>query len=92
MSSSKQGFLDTSLSLGRLKNKLVLLSGRIAERLKITDEPIVVEEFFKEHELDEKEQRIFLALLKEEYSGGEGQLRDMNILIFCTSRYTYTFI
>ncbi|HHD75944.1 MAG TPA: ATP-binding protein [Campylobacterales bacterium] len=81
ISSSKQGFLETSVSEARLKNKLVLLSQRIVERLKITEEAIVVEEFFKEHELDEKEQRIFLALLKEEYSSGEGQLRDMNTLI-----------
>lgn len=81
MATSKQGFLETSLSEGRLKSKLGLLSQRIVERLKITKEPIVVEEFFKEQELDEKEQRIFLALLKEEYSGGEGQLRDMNTLI-----------
>ena len=81
MSTSKQGFLETSVSEARLKNKLLLLSQRIVERLKITTEPIVVEEFFKEHELDEKEQRIFLALLKEEYSSGEGQLRDMNTLI-----------
>jgi SpoVK/Ycf46/Vps4 family AAA+-type ATPase len=81
MSTSKQGFLETSVSEARLKSKLVLLSQRIVERLKITNEPIVVEEFFKEHELDEKEQRIFLALLKEEYSSGEGQLRDMNNLI-----------
>ncbi len=81
MAVSKQGFTDTSLTLGRLKNKLVLLSKRIEERLKITDEPIIVEEFFKEKELDDKEQKIFLALLKEEYSGGEGQLRDMNTLI-----------
>jgi len=81
MSLSKQGFTDTSLSVGRLKNKLVLLSQRIQERLKITEEPIVVEAFFKEKQLDEREQRIFLALLKEEYSGGEGQFRDMNTLI-----------
>ena len=81
MSISKQGFSDSSLSIGRLKNKLVLLSQRIVERLKITKEPIVVEAFFKEKMLDEREQRIFLALLKEEYSGGEGQFRDMNTLI-----------
>ena len=81
MSMSKQGFTESSLSIGRLKNKLVLLSQRILERLKITEEPIVVEEFFKEKMLDEREQRIFLALLKEEYSGGEGQFRDMNTLI-----------
>ncbi len=81
MSVSKQGFSDSSLSVGRLKNKLVLLTQRIEERLKITKEPIVVEEFFKEKNFDEREQRIFLALLKEEYSGGEGQFRDMNTLI-----------
>ncbi len=81
MSVKKQGFSDSSLSIGRLKNKLVLLTQRIVERLKITKEPIVVEEFFKEKKFDEREQRIFLALLKEEYSGGEGQFRDMNTLI-----------
>ena len=77
----KQGFADNSLSIGRLKNKLTLLTKRIEERVKMTKTPIVVEEFFKEKGLDEKEQRIFLALLKEEYSGGEGQFRDMNTLI-----------
>ncbi|RUM68811.1 MAG: AAA family ATPase, partial [Sulfurovum sp.] len=77
----KQGFTDNSLSIGRLKNKLTLLTTRIEERVKMTETPIDVEEFFKEKELDEKERRIFLALLKEEYSGGEGQFRDMNTLI-----------
>ena len=81
MSVTKQNFSDNSLSIGRLKNKLILLTQRIVERLKITEEPIVVEEFFKEKKFDEREQRIFLALLKEEYSGGEGQFRDMNTLI-----------
>jgi len=77
----KQGLADSSLSIGRLKNKLTLLTARIDKRLKVTKAPIVVEEFFKEKELDERERRIFLALLKEEYSGGEGQFRDMNTLI-----------
>jgi len=77
----KQGLADNSLSIGRLKNKLTLLTTRIEERVKMTEKPIVVEEFFKEKELDDKEKRIFLALLKEEYSGGEGQFRDMNTLI-----------
>lgn len=77
----KQGFTDNSLSIGRLKNKLTLLATRIDERVKMTEKPIDVEEFFKEKELDEKEKRIFLALLKEEYSRGEGQFRDMNTLI-----------
>ncbi len=81
ISSFKQGLADSSLSIGRLKNKLSLLTTRIEERVKVTDNPIVVEEFFEEKGLDEKEKRIFLALLKEEYSGGEGQFRDMNTLI-----------
>jgi len=77
----KQGMTESSLSIGRLKNKLTLLVTRIEERLKVTDAPIMVEEFFEEKALNEKEKRIFLALLKEEYSGGEGQFRDMNTLI-----------
>jgi len=81
ISTFKQGFADNSLSIGRLKNKLTLLTTRIEERVKMTETPIVVEEFFKEKALEEKEKRIFLALLKEEYSGGEGQFRDMNTLI-----------
>ena len=81
ISISQQGFAETSLSVGRLQNKLALLNKRIKARLEMTDEPIVVEEFFSEQKFDEREQKIFLALLKEEYSGGEGQLRDMNTLI-----------
>ncbi len=81
ISISQQGFAETSLSVGRLQNKLSLLNKRIKARLEMTDEPIVVEEFFSEKKFDDREQKIFLALLKEEYSGGEGQLRDMNTLI-----------
>jgi AAA+ superfamily predicted ATPase len=81
ISSFKQSHRDNSLSIGRLKNKLTLLSKRIEERLNVTKEPIVVEEFFKDKKLDEREKRIFLALLKEEYSGGDGLFREMNTLI-----------
>lgn len=81
MSTSKEEFNNNSLGLGRIKNKLILLSQRIEERLKITTESIIVEEFFKEKKFDDREQIIFLALLKEEYSGGEGRFRDMNTLI-----------
>ncbi len=77
----KQGNAESSLGIGRLKNKLTLLTTRIQERLKVTSTPIIVEKFFEEKKLDEKERRIFLALLKEEYSGGEGRFRDMNTLI-----------
>ncbi len=81
VSTSKNIFSNSSLGLGRVKNKLTILTQRIEEKLKITTETIIVEEFFKEKGLDEREQIIFLALLKEEYSGGEGKFRDMNTLI-----------
>ncbi len=81
ISVAQQGFTENSFNVGRLQNKLSLLNKRIKARLEMTSEPIVVEEFFKEKAFDEREQKIFLALLKEEYSGGEGQFRDMNTLI-----------
>jgi len=81
ITSFRQGFADSSLSIGRLKNKLALLNTRIVERVKMTKKPIDIEVFFEEKSLDDKEKCIFLALLKEEYSGGEGVFRDMNTLI-----------
>ncbi len=81
MGAPRQGHGAASAGAGRLQNKLGLLEKRIEERVAVTKEPIVVEEFFKEKGLDAKEQIIFLALLKEEYAGGEGNLRDMNTLI-----------
>ena len=77
----RQSFSGDSLGVHRLGNRLKLLRQRIEERIQVTDEPIIVEEFFREKGLAEKERRIFLALLREEYGGGEGQLREMNSLI-----------
>ncbi len=61
ISSSKDGFFDTSIGVGRLKNRLILLTKRVEERIKITKEPIIVEEFFRNKELDDKEKKIFLV-------------------------------
>ena len=36
---------------------------------------IVLEEFFKEHNLDEQK-KFYFGTIKEEYSGGDGTLRD----------------
>ena len=52
MSVTKQGFGESASGLGRLKNKLSLLTRRIEERISVTTEPMVVEEFFKEKERD----------------------------------------
>ena len=77
----KHNFDENSPNINRLKSKLALLENRIKERVKVTDNAIMLEDFFKENDLDEKEQMLFLALLKEEYSGGDESIRDMNSLI-----------
>jgi len=77
----KKNFDANSPSSNRLKSKLILLENRIKERIKVTNNSIMLEDFFKENDLNDKEQTLFLALLKEEYSGGDGTMRDMNALI-----------
>jgi len=81
LSQTKHNATENSPSIGRLKNKLDLLESRIVERIKVTQNEIIVETIFKENELSPKEQLIFLALLKEEYAGEFESLRDMNTLI-----------
>ena len=77
----RKNFDVNSPSSNRLKSKLILLENRIKERIKVTNNAIMLVDFFKDNDLDEQEQTLFLALLKEEYSGGDGSLRDMNSLI-----------
>ena len=81
LSQSKHNAAENAPSIGRLKNKLDMLESRISERIKVSQDEIIVEGIFKEHELSPKEQLIFLALLKEEYAGEFESLRDMNTLI-----------
>jgi len=78
---TNHGSTEKSPTMGHIKNKLELLENRISERIKVTQNEIVVETIFKENELNAKEQLIFLALLKEEYAGEFESLRDMNTLI-----------
>ena len=89
LSQTKHNTTENSPSIGRLKNKLELLESRISERIKVTQNEIVVENIFKEHDLSAKEQLIFLALLKEEYAGEFESLRDMNTLISLISLDDY---
>lgn len=81
LGAAKHAYTPASANVSRLKSKLSLLEKRIDDRVAVTGEPIVVEQFFKERGLEYKEQIVFLTLLKEEYSGGEGNLREMNALI-----------
>src|SRR5574344_1295343 len=85
----KRNFDINSPSSNRLKNKLLLVEKRIKDRIKATANKILIGEFFKEHGLDEQEEILFLALLKEEYSGGDGTLREMNYLLELISNDDY---
>lgn len=61
------------------------LESRINERIKMSKIPLNVEQIFKENMLSHKEKIIFLAILKEEYSGEFEILRDMNTLLSLVS-------
>lgn len=81
MSAIRHNVHEHSLGIDRIQNKLELLEKRITERIAQTDQAIVLDRFFKQKKLESKEQVIFLALLKEEYSAGDANLREMNTLI-----------
>ncbi|PLY08766.1 MAG: AAA family ATPase [Arcobacter sp.] len=85
----KHNFDEKSPNIKRLKSKLTLLENRIKERVQATPNEIMLVGFFKENDLNEHEQMIFIALLKEEYSGGDESIRDMNSLIELISHDDY---
>jgi SpoVK/Ycf46/Vps4 family AAA+-type ATPase len=85
----KHNFDEKSPNIKRLKSKLTLLENRIKERVQATPNEIMIVGFFKENDLNEHEQMIFIALLKEEYSGGDESIRDMNSLIELISHDDY---
>jgi len=81
MSTIRQNVHEHSLGINRIRSKLELLEKRIEERVAVTTKDVVLDKFFRQKKLDEKEQVIFLALLKEEYNAGDASLREMNALI-----------
>ncbi|MCW8895682.1 MAG: ATP-binding protein [Sulfurimonas sp.] len=81
MSTIRQNVHEHSLGIDRTRHKLKLLEQRIAERVEQTSEKLVLDKFFKQKKMDSKEQVIFLALLREEYSATDASLREMNNLI-----------
>ena len=85
----KHNFDENSPNANRLRSKLSLLENRIKERVETTTTPIMLEDFFKENNLNDQEQMIFLALLKEEYGGSDESIRDMNSLIALISSDDY---
>ncbi len=81
MSSIRQNVHEHSLGIDRVQNKLHLLEKHIDERVKQTSQNLVLDKFFKQKKLQIKEQVIFIALLREEYSATDASLREMNTLI-----------
>ncbi len=83
MSAIRQNVHEHSLGIDRLHSKLELLEKRIEERIEKTEdkESLVLDKFFKQKKLSDKEQVIFIALLREEYSATDASLREMNNLI-----------
>ncbi len=81
MSVIRQNVHKHSLGIDRLQNKLKLLENRIKERVEQTLENLVLDKFFKQKKMNNYEQVIFIALLREEYSATDASLREMNALI-----------
>ena len=83
MSVIRQNVHEHSLGIDRIHKKLELLEKRIAERVEKTEDKdsLVLDKFFKQKKLNEKEQVIFIALLREEYNATDASLREMNNLI-----------
>ena len=77
----RSSYDQSSSNFKRIKSKLQLLENQILKRIEITKTPLQLEDLFKKHDLNESEKIIFLALLKEEYSSTDDNLRDMNTLI-----------
>ena len=77
----KTNYSNESASIKRLQSKLKLIENTIKERINKTKIDLPVLNFIKENELNEKEEIIFLALLKEEYTSAQENTREMNHLL-----------
>ncbi|MDR2152318.1 MAG: AAA family ATPase, partial [Helicobacteraceae bacterium] len=81
LSFMRQSYDPSTLSFKRLKGRIAALESQIKARILASKEPPKLVKYFKDRRFDEKEQIIFLALLREEYGGNDDSLRDMNALI-----------
>ena len=81
MSLIRQSVHEHSLGIDRVQKKLKHLEKRIEERVAQTSKNLVLDKFFKQKKMNDYEQVIFIALLREEYSSTDASLREMNALI-----------
>ncbi len=81
MANLKNDYSYKSSSIKRLQSKLNVIESTINERIKKTDIDLPVLNFIKENKLNEKEEILFLALLKEEYTSTNENARELNYLL-----------
>ena len=81
LSSIKTNLSKESTSIKRLQSKLKLIENTIKEKIKKTKIDLPVQNFIEEYELNEKEEILFLALLKEEYTSGNENAREQNYIL-----------
>ena len=90
ISAIRDSYTNRSLSIDRISKRVLELEKRIEKRIEKSSIKLSVEELFSEYDLNKKEQIIFLALLKEEYSSAEYEsLREMNALLNLISKDEY---
>lgn len=70
-----------SPSFKRVNTQLAKIETQIAKRLEVTKETPKIERLFRDFHLNNEEQLIFIALLKEEYTNSDEGFREINSLI-----------
>jgi hypothetical protein len=77
----RKDYNENSLNIKRIQAKLKLIEDSVAKRIELSEIDLPVVNFMEEKKLDEKERLIFLTLLKEEVTGIDEGLREMNNLL-----------
>jgi len=77
----RKNYNDNSLNIKRIQAKLKLIEDSIKKRIKLSNIDLPVKDFMEDKKFDEKERLIFLTLLKEEVTGVDEGLRDINNLL-----------
>lgn len=73
--------IRTKQTSKRIKSKIKLIENVIKERIKKTKIELPVQNFIEENEFNEKEELLFLALLKEEYTSSNENAREQHYLL-----------
>lgn len=86
-------FVKSNFYKLKIKDEINLVEKNIKDRLKISKIKNTLNEIYKENSLNKKEQLIFLALLKEEYTidNESSNLRELNYLLSLVSDDEFEF-